>query len=91
MYWYVLQVILAIVTGLAVIPVLIWLLSTITEVVENRRIALKAKLELARKQPPYDDVEVSQPPNPSMFTLRLVKNNEVVFEKSYKKEMEPRR
>ena len=68
---------------------LIWLASVIKELVENRGYKLAAKLAEVKKQPPYDEVEVSQPPNVNMFTLKLVKNDEVVWEQSYDKDLKP--
>lgn len=86
MFWTIFQAVAGAVLALALIPILIWALYTIGDSVKNRRIKLEAELEVAKKAAPYDDVEVSQPPNTKMFTLRLVKNNEVVFEKSYDKD-----
>lgn len=86
MFWTTFQIVTGIITPFLIIAFLIQLLNYLTILAKAKRIALEAKLEDAKKAAPYDDVEVSQPPNPKMFTLRLIKNKEVVFEKSYDKE-----
>lgn len=83
MFWTAFQVVAGVVLGLSVLPILVWLLFTVTDLVKNKRLVLEAKLEDAKKAAPYDSVEVSQPPNPKMFTLRLMKNGEVVYEGSH--------
>ena len=88
MFWITFQIVTGIITPFLIIAFLIWLLNYATIQAKAKRIALEAKLETVKKAAPYDDVEVSQPPNPTMFILRLVKNNEVVFEKSYDKELQ---
>lgn len=85
MFWNTFQIVTGIIAPFLILGFLIWLLNELTILAQAKRLSLEAKLEEAKKAPPYDDVEVSQPPNPKMFTLRLVKNNEVVFEKSYDK------
>jgi len=45
------------------------------------------EMEDAKKMPPYDNIELSQPPNPTMFTIRLIKNNKTVWKASYDKEL----
>ena len=69
------------------VPVLIWLLFTISEAVKNKRIILETKLEIAKKKAPYDEIQVSQPPNQKMFTIRLIKSGEVVHEQSHNKDL----
>ncbi len=54
--------------------------------VDMRKAKHQKEVENIRKQPTFDDVEISQPPNDKMFTLRIIKNKEVIFEGSYDKE-----
>lgn len=70
------------------IALCIYLFNEVHIFVVSKRIALEIELENAKKKAPYDHVEFSQPPNTRMFTVRLLKNNEVVYEGSHDKELQ---
>ena len=53
---------------------------------DGRTYDKKREMEYAKKIPPYDNIELSQPPNPTMFTIKLIKGKKVVWEESYDKE-----
>lgn len=86
MFWTTFQIVVGIITPFLLIAFLVWLLNYATIQAKAKRLVLEAKLEEAKKAPPYDDVEISQPSNPKMFTIRLIKNGEVVFEEAKDKE-----
>lgn len=83
MFWTTFQIVAGVIAPFLVIGFVIWLLDYLTIQAGAKRLVLEAKLESAKKAAPYDSVEVSQPPNPKMFTLRLIKNGEVVYEGSH--------
>ncbi len=70
------------------IALFIYLLNNLNIWLSVKKAALEIQLEELKKAAPYDDIELSQPPNPTMFTIRLIKNKEVVYEGSYNKEFE---
>ena len=80
-------VVVGILAPFVIVAALVFVASVVKEQLETRNYKLAAKAAEAKMAAPYDDVQVSQPPNIKMFTLRLIKNNEVVWEKSYNKEM----
>lgn len=86
MFWTTFQIVVGIIAPFLLIAFLMWLLNYATIQAKAKRLTLETRLEEAKKAPPYDDVEISQPPNLKMFTLRLIKNGEVVFEESKDKE-----
>lgn len=69
-----------IIAPFGLIALLIFLLNETHIALVAKRLSLEAKLASIKKQPPYDDIELSQPPNKEMFTIRLIKNEEVVYE-----------
>lgn len=81
----------AVVSGVLVpfilLALLTWSIYFIGDLLKMKRLRLERELEEAKKAAPYDDIEFSQPPNPTMFTVRLVKGGEVVYEESYDKKV----
>lgn len=55
------------------------------EYIKTRKLYAERENENQRKQPPYDDIELLQPPNPRMFSISLIKNKEIIWEDSYQK------
>ena len=85
LFYATLSVVMGILTPFIVVAVALFLVWLVTELVKQRRIQLETILEEATKEPPYDNIELSQPPNPTMFSIRLIKNGESVWEGSYNK------
>lgn len=90
LFWNTVMIVSGILAPFAVgVLIIAFYLYGVGLVVSIRR-SHELKMERERKQPPYDDVELSQPPNPSMFTIRLIKDGEVVWEESYDKDIKER-
>lgn len=87
LFWNAVMIVSGILAPFIVITLIMWLLYEAHIVAQAYRLAMESKLEYMKKLPPYDDVAVSQPPNQKMFTIRLIKNDEVVYEGSHDKEL----
>ena len=85
MFWNVFQITAGIIAPFLLLSFIIWLLFTMNELAKAKATSLEIKLDRVKKAPPYDDIELSQPPNPNMLTLRFIKNGEIVFKHSFYK------
>lgn len=64
---------------------IIFIASLINEVVQGWKTKQERERDKQYKVPPYDDILFSQPPNPTMITVRLIKDGQPVWEESYNK------
>ena len=74
-----------IILPIATIVALLFIIAWAAHWQEGRTYDKKRFMEDQQKMPPYDNIELSQPPNPHMFTIRLIKSDKVVWEESYDK------
>ena len=81
------QVVGGIITPFLLLGLIIFLLLSVNEFIKGWRAKQERLLEEESKSAPYDDIQFSQPPNPTMITVRLIKNNKIVWEQSYDKDI----
>lgn len=78
-------VVAGIITPFLILAVIIAIILSIKDFSDGYKRKQERLLEQEYKNPPYDNITLSQPPNPTMITIRLVKDSKVVWEQSYDK------